>query len=910
MSEHSTGKQPQEREDSQLDALKTLLLNEEHQDIGDLRQRLDDPQKRAGETAKVLSKSLRISSDEDKELPSALEKPMLESMQHSIKKNPDEIAGLLFPVMGPAIRQAITDTLRKMIDTINHTLEHSFSAQGLKWRIEAMRSGIPFTEVVMRHSLDYRVEQVLLIQPESGLLIQDLADQHMQTHDPDAVSAMLTAISNFVRETFLAGDSGKDLNEVTMGDHTVLIIHGPKAYLACAVRGILSRELHEICRETLEDIHRHYGEELAQFDGNREKMQPVQSILERCLVSKEKESPDKSGPSPVLLIVLALIAIGGWFGYDYWRLQAKQDHLISLLEQSPGIIVTKAASMDGKLLINGMRDPLAATPTKYIAEAGLETDQIEMQFTPYHDMDPQFALTRAKTRLQPPASINLAIDEDGSLTATGSASKAWQSNARMLAMTVPGIKAFNDGKLIDNALKTKQDRLLSLLEQTPGIIVTKAEPNNGKLLITGMRDPLSPPPSQLINEAGLKPDNVALQFTAYHDMAPQFALPRAKRRLQPPASVTLSLSDDGILHAVGSASKEWQSNASMLAMTAPGINAFNTDKLVDTDKGKKQDRLLALLEQAPGIIVTKTVQHNDKLIISGMRDPLAAEPTTILAESGLESDNVTMQFTPYQDMGRDFALQRANTRLQPPVTVTLELTDAGILQPSGAASESWIKRARTLAVTIPGVNGFDDAKMQDPDELLLAEIKTRLQPPGEVKLKVVHGNLTIKGTAGHSWISTIREKLADLEDLKSIYSSSLFSLEQLELNQLRKGLESLHILFVENENLSDEQKPALDEAAADIAKILTLSEKLSLTASFILVGRTDGTGTQTFNATLAQKRASKVNNYLVDQGVSPTLLSQLAAPPPMERGLVDPTLKRVEFKVNLQPIAISARNGN
>ena len=40
----------------------------------------------------------------------------------------------LFPVMGPAIRKAISEALSGMVQSMNRTLEHSISVQGLKWR--------------------------------------------------------------------------------------------------------------------------------------------------------------------------------------------------------------------------------------------------------------------------------------------------------------------------------------------------------------------------------------------------------------------------------------------------------------------------------------------------------------------------------------------------------------------------------------------------------------------------------------------------------------------------------------------------------------------------------------------------------------------------------------------------------
>ena len=60
------------------------------------------------------------------------------------------------------------------MQSFNHALEHSMSWRGLKWRMEAWRTGRSFAEVVLCHTLVFRVEQVFLIHQPTGLLIQHI----------------------------------------------------------------------------------------------------------------------------------------------------------------------------------------------------------------------------------------------------------------------------------------------------------------------------------------------------------------------------------------------------------------------------------------------------------------------------------------------------------------------------------------------------------------------------------------------------------------------------------------------------------------------------------------------------------------------------------------------------------------
>ena len=51
---------------------------------------------------------------------------------------------------------------------------------------------MPFSEVVLKHTLLYRVDEVFLIQRESGLLIEQASHPDVIMQDRDTVSAILT----------------------------------------------------------------------------------------------------------------------------------------------------------------------------------------------------------------------------------------------------------------------------------------------------------------------------------------------------------------------------------------------------------------------------------------------------------------------------------------------------------------------------------------------------------------------------------------------------------------------------------------------------------------------------------------------------------------------------------------------
>ena len=180
-------------------------------------------------------------------------------------------------MMGPAIRKAITTALRSMLDSLNRSLGISLSLRGLKWRLEALRTGKQFAEVVLLHTLSYRVEQVFLIHKETGLLLQHVVAESVPEQDGEMISGMLTAIQDFMQDSF-GGAEGESLDTVEYGDRTLWIEQGPQAILAGVVRGNAPRELKTVFQEALESIHFEMREALVLFPG-------------RCVVFYRDSSP-------------------------------------------------------------------------------------------------------------------------------------------------------------------------------------------------------------------------------------------------------------------------------------------------------------------------------------------------------------------------------------------------------------------------------------------------------------------------------------------------------------------------------------------------------------------------------------------------------------------------------------------
>ena len=197
----------------------------------------------------MLANAFALAGSRDEQLAKVLAPTLERATQASIRKNPGTLVGILYPLMGPAIRKSIAENLDGTLQRLNQAFKHSFSWQGLKWRLEALRTGSSFADVVLKHTVEFRVEHIFLIHRKTGLLLEHVAAPEAAAQDPQLVSGMLTAIQDFVRDSFEGAqkDGGGGIDSLRLGDLLLWCEEGPFAFLAAVIRGNPPESLHTVC---------------------------------------------------------------------------------------------------------------------------------------------------------------------------------------------------------------------------------------------------------------------------------------------------------------------------------------------------------------------------------------------------------------------------------------------------------------------------------------------------------------------------------------------------------------------------------------------------------------------------------------------------------------------------------------
>jgi hypothetical protein len=416
-----------------FDVLREILLQDDRQRLETVEHRLDDAETRASEMADVLSEAMNLASREPRfarVLAPTIEKALFES----VRANPEGLADALFPVLMPTIRRVVLSLLERTFENFNRVLDVSVSPRSFAWRLESWRTGKPFAEIVLYHTVQYRVEQVLLIHRDTGLLLAQASSS--PSAEADLVSAMLTALQDFARDSFQMGD--ETIRTFRIGDLTMMVETAPHATVAAAVRGTPPAEIGDALAVALETIELRFSRELTGFVGDTSAFEATNPILETCLTTvymqqasqkKKQAKPGSRWLTPML--VLGLLVAAFWFGVQAYQNQ-KWRQAVAALRLEPGFLILE----DSHNRLVGLRDPLSREPQAVLVSLGYP--DVSQVWGLYQSLEPELILKRAQQALEPASSIVIKL-RGQTLVFSGQATEAWVKRAKLIARGLNGV---------------------------------------------------------------------------------------------------------------------------------------------------------------------------------------------------------------------------------------------------------------------------------------------------------------------------------------------------------------------------------------------------------------------------------------------------------------------------------------
>lgn len=429
--------------------LRELLLGDERRELAAAHARIAELERAQRELPRRLPDAAFEALHEHRDNPrvaDALAAPVAQALGNAVHDNRQSIIDALFPIIGPMIRRAIAEALRGLVDNLNGAIESSFTARGLKWRVEAWRAGVPYAQVVLRHRLAYGIDHVFLVERDSGLVLRHVAAPGAAPLDADAIAGMLTALGDFVGDS-VGGERGA-LDSAQVGDSLVWVEHGPRANLACFVRGVPSPRLRGLLEQRLEDIHAQILalpadaplQTIGEEERVRELLDPMQMLREADADGSEGEAPQRAkSMKPVFAVALIALVALGWFVAERWRWHARVDALRDTLATRPGFVLGGIDERPWRsLVVHGLLDPDAPSPLPFIEQADLGKASRRLDATGFVSADDRVVLRRAQRLLQAPDGVTLDV-KDGVLHLAGEAPQAWIDAAALRAPMIAGV---------------------------------------------------------------------------------------------------------------------------------------------------------------------------------------------------------------------------------------------------------------------------------------------------------------------------------------------------------------------------------------------------------------------------------------------------------------------------------------
>lgn len=388
-----------------INNLRALILGADYKTLLDFQQCLRNRERYQQHIADIVAEAIELRNNHDGAVAQVLAPMVEQSLAASVRANPQPLADALYPVMGPAIRRSISETMNQALENFNRALEQSFSLQALTWRLDALRSGRTYAEIAMLKSLDFQVEQLFLIHRETSTLLHHVVNENTNVADADMVSGMLSAIQDFVADSFSV-DTDDALNTLRLGDLTVSIETGPKAILAAVVRGSVPESLITRLQETLELVHHNHHSALSDFTGDPEPFTATDTHLRQCLLRKQKKQTETKQLWPIFAVactaILAAVTVK-WMDYQQ---NSTWTATLNALKEEPGFVITTSGRENNKYFIEGLRDPIARAPETVLAQQKLPTDKIEWRLKYFNSLDSGLAKQRLQAQVPPPAGVS------------------------------------------------------------------------------------------------------------------------------------------------------------------------------------------------------------------------------------------------------------------------------------------------------------------------------------------------------------------------------------------------------------------------------------------------------------------------------------------------------------------------
>ncbi len=216
------------------------------------------------------------------------------AIKRQIEESKEEVIDALYPVIGATIRRSMSEAIRKLTKTLNQKIDAALSTRRFTKIFNAW-FGKPVKEQVLQEALPFSVEEVFLLQRDSGLLLAHAAKkQRKDENTKELLGGLLAAIQNFANDMF-DNDDEDQLQQLIYHKSDVTLEMGRHAYLAAATKGAIPPTFQSRLGRCERKIHSLLHQEFRKYKGDSSVFKQITPRLNRLL---QDEFFRKVTPSP------------------------------------------------------------------------------------------------------------------------------------------------------------------------------------------------------------------------------------------------------------------------------------------------------------------------------------------------------------------------------------------------------------------------------------------------------------------------------------------------------------------------------------------------------------------------------------------------------------------------------------
>ncbi len=247
-------------EEVHLLKIKEILLKEDREELSILRKKLEDEEAFNKRLTPYIEKHIE---DLKVNFPDQYNEMVSKIFDEKLMNSRQEIIDLLSPSIGIMIKKYISMQFESLKEGIDNQVKNTFSAKTWKTKFTSKFYGVKESDLILKEMDKYQIQEVYLIQRNSGLLFGSASKS--VNLDQDVIAGMLTAIKSFAEDAFQQG--AQDLDMIEYGTYKILMQNFKTYYLALAITGSLSAaDKDEISNNVLSFADRYLGKSISNID--------------------------------------------------------------------------------------------------------------------------------------------------------------------------------------------------------------------------------------------------------------------------------------------------------------------------------------------------------------------------------------------------------------------------------------------------------------------------------------------------------------------------------------------------------------------------------------------------------------------------------------------------------------------